>query len=144
MKSHLLRYPNRASLPRAGEVLIRLAAAVGLCGTSSHGAAAAPFCVRTQAIPAQCLFFDAAQCEKRAREMGGICEANIKETPVGINVGHYCLVTSAKASLCIYLDYASCEVEARHQQGVCVEAPNRPESPAADPYRDIRPSMAGH
>ena len=32
---------------------------------------------------------------------------------------------------------------ARHQQGVCVPAANRPESPAPDPYRDIRPSMAG-
>jgi hypothetical protein len=36
-----------------------------------------------------------------------------------------------------------CNVEAQHQHGVCVEAPNRPESPGPDPFRDVRPLTAG-
>ena len=107
-------------------------------------AGAAPFCVRTQAIPPQCHYFDPAECNARARQMGGWCSANESELPVSIALGHYCLLTADRASACIYLDLGSCDVEARHQQGVCVPAPNRPESPPPDPYRDIRPSMAGH
>jgi hypothetical protein len=107
-------------------------------------ASGAPFCVRTQVVSPQCLYFDASECAKRAREMGGWCSANEAELPVSIALGHYCLLTSDRASACIYLDLASCDVEAHHQGAVCVPAPNRPESPAPDPYRDIRPSMAGH
>jgi hypothetical protein len=117
---------------------------VGLALLIAPPAIGAPFCVRTQVVPPQCIYFDAAECNNRAREMGGWCSANQSELPVSIALGHYCLITSGRASACIYLDLGSCDVEARHQQGVCVPAPNRPESPAADPYRDIRPSMAGH
>jgi len=58
-------------------------------------------------------------------------------------VGHYCLLTSNQVSMCIYASRDSCDRDARQQRGVCIDAPTRPESPAADPYRDIRPSMAG-
>jgi hypothetical protein len=103
----------------------------------------APFCVRTEAIPPQCIYTDAASCDGRAQQMGGTCSVNTAEVHVPAGLGHYCLVTSSLVSACIYADPATCAQEALHQQGACVEAPNRPESPPPDPYRDIRPSMVG-
>jgi hypothetical protein len=106
-------------------------------------AVAAPFCVQTQAIPPQCIFFDASSCDTRALQMGGTCIANPAEVHVSIGLGHYCLLTSSLVFACIYADRAPCDVDAQHQHGVCIIAPNRPESPAPDPYRDVRPSMVG-
>ncbi len=106
-------------------------------------AAAAPFCVQTQAVPPQCIFFDASACNERARQMQGYCSVNESEVHISGGVGHYCLLTSNQVSMCIYASRDSCDRDARQQRGVCIDAPTRPESPAADPYRDIRPSMAG-
>jgi len=106
-------------------------------------AAAAPFCVQTQALPPQCMFFDAGSCEDRARQLGGLCSVNRNEVHISPGLGHYCLLTSTMASQCIYADRGTCERDAQQQRGACIDAPTRPESPAADPYRDIRPSMAG-
>lgn len=75
--------------------------------------------------------------------MGGLCSVNPREVRVSSGLGHYCLLTSSLVSSCIYADRADCDRDAKQQQGVCVIAPKRPESPAPDPYRDIRPSMAG-
>jgi hypothetical protein len=107
-------------------------------------ATAAPFCVETQAIPRQCIYFDAASCNQRARQMGGYCSANESEVHATAGLGHYCLLTSSEVSMCIYTDRSECDREAAHQHGVCVQATTLPESPGADPYRDIRPSMAGY
>jgi hypothetical protein len=104
---------------------------------------AAPFCVQTAAIPPQCIFVDAGSCSERATHMGGTCTVNPAEVHVSPGLGHYCLLTSSLVSSCIYADRGACDLEAQHQRGVCVDAPSRPESPTADPYRDIRPSMAG-
>jgi hypothetical protein len=105
--------------------------------------AAAPFCVRTEAVPPQCIYDDAALCNARATQMGGNCLPNPAEWHVTVGSGHFCLLTSGRTASCIYADPGTCATDAQHQQGVCVPAPNRPESPAPDPYRDIRPSMAG-
>lgn len=106
-------------------------------------AVAAPFCVETQAVPPQCIYFDAGSCNQRAKEMGGFCSANPSELHANAGLGHYCLLTSSQVSLCIYTDRANCDREAQRQHAVCVQATTLPESPGADPYRDIRPSMAG-
>jgi hypothetical protein len=106
-------------------------------------AVAAPFCVLTQAVPPQCIFFDASACNERARQLQGYCSVNESEVHVSGGLGHYCLLTSNQVSMCIYLSRDNCDRDARQQHGVCIDAPSRPESPAADPYRDIRPSMAG-
>jgi hypothetical protein len=106
-------------------------------------ARAAPFCVQTQAIPPQCLYVDAGECGKRATQMGGICVVNPAEIHVSSTLGHYCLLTSGGVTSCIYNDPGNCAAEAQHQHGACILAPQRPESPGADPYRDVRPSMAG-
>src|ERR1700753_915764 len=40
---------------------------------------AAPYCVQTEAIPAQCLYYDAASCNARAKQMQGYCSVNTAE-----------------------------------------------------------------
>ena len=107
-------------------------------------AVAAPFCVESQALPPQCMYFDAASCAKRATQLGGYCSANANEVHVSVGLGHYCLLTSGLVSSCIYVDRANCNRDAAQQHGVCVESTATPESPAADPYHDIRPPMAGY
>jgi hypothetical protein len=106
-------------------------------------ALAAPFCVRSQTIAPQCLYFDAGECGKRAAQMGGTCVVNPAEIHVSSTLGHYCVLTSGPVTSCIYTDPGACAAEAQHQHGACIQAPERPESPGADPYRDVRPSMAG-
>jgi hypothetical protein len=106
-------------------------------------ALAAPFCVETQAVPPQCIYFDANSCNQRAGQLQGICSANPNEVHVIAGLGHYCLLTSG-VSMCIFTDRANCEREARRQRGACARAPALPESPAPDPYRDTRPPMAGY
>ena len=105
--------------------------------------AAAPFCVQTEAIPPQCIYFDARSCNDRAHEMGGTCSVNAEEAHISVGLGHYCLFTSAQVSACIYPERDACDAEAKHQHGVCVAAPNATESPAPDPYRDVRPLTVG-
>lgn len=104
----------------------------------------APFCVQTQALPPQCMFYDAALCQQRAFQLGGLCAVNPAEIKLSPGLGHYCLLTSQLISSCIYTDLANCQRDATTQHGACIIAPGRPESPGADPYRDIRPSMAGY
>lgn len=128
---------------RAPRHIRTTAAAVLTIVAASPVTQAAPFCVQTQAIPPQCIFVDASSCNERAMQMGGTCTVNPTEVHVSAGLGHYCLLTSSRVSACIYADRGACELEAQHQHGVCIDAPDRPESPRADPYRDIRPSMAG-
>ena len=104
---------------------------------------AAPFCVQTQAIPPQCLYFDAGECGKRATQMGGICVVNPAEFHVSGTLGHYCLLTSDRVMSCIYTDPGTCAAEAQHQHGACILAPERPESPARRSVSRGAPSMAG-
>jgi hypothetical protein len=118
-----------------------LAGALALLAPAA--AVAAPFCVQSQTIPPQCLYYDASECNQRALQLGGNCTVNPQEVHVSVGLGHYCLLTSSLVSSCIYADATACAAEAKHEQGACIEAPTRPESPAADPYRDVRPSMAG-
>jgi len=141
----LLRQSNVASVSRArvSRCIRPAAVAVLAIFVAPSAIQAAPFCVQTQAIPPQCIFVDAGSCNERATQMGGTCTVNRAEVHVSAGLGHYCLLTSSQASACIYADRSVCELEARHQHGVCIDAPDRPESPAADPYRDIRPSMVG-
>jgi hypothetical protein len=120
---------------------ILLLAAVGLAAVP--GANAAPFCVQSEGVPPQCLYFDAASCDAHARQMHGSCTANSSELHVSPGPGHFCLITSGPVSSCMYFDGASCDVEAKRQHGVCIEQPARSESPPPDPYRLIRPLTAG-
>ena len=106
-------------------------------------ALAAPFCVQTQALPPQCIFYDAGSCQQRATQLNGTCSLNTNGVRVTPSIGHYCLLTSGAASLCIYVDENTCQKEAVRQQGACIIAPSRPESPGPDPFALTRPSNAG-
>jgi hypothetical protein len=110
---------------------------------ASRLAIAAPYCVQTEALPPQCLYYDAASCNARAKQMQGYCSVNTAELQIAPGIGHFCLLTSGNVSTCLYPDSDSCNAEARRQNGVCVEAPARDESPAPDPYRHIRPLTVG-
>ena len=107
-------------------------------------AVAAPFCVYTEAVPPQCIYFDPGSCSERARQLKGECSANPDEMKMTAGLGHYCLVT-AGASMCIYVDRNECNREAQRQRAAaCVEATGVPESPAVDPFRLTRPPLAGY
>jgi hypothetical protein len=115
--------------------------------TLPMSAMAAPFCVSTQGLPPECIYFDAASCTQRATQMNGNCTINPNE-PGGIrltpSIGHYCLITGGGASLCIYVDQSDCLRDAARQRGGgCILAGRLPESPAPDPFRNMRPPNAG-
>lgn len=116
---------------------------LALLFAASHTAAAAPYCVQTEAVGPQCLYFDAASCAVRAKQVGGYCTINSAELHIAPGIGHYCLLTSGNVASCLYANSDSCEEQAKRQHGVCVAAPARDESPAPDPYRHIRPLTVG-
>jgi len=93
-------------------------------------AIAAPFCVVSEAVPAQCIYYDADLCQQRADQMGAGAHGNTNEVKPTPSVGHYCLVTSGRK-------------EATHQQAACIIAPTRPGRPTPDPFMLIRPGNAG-
>jgi hypothetical protein len=122
---------------------MRRQALLALIMVASHAAAAAPYCVQTEAIGPQCLYFDPTSCDVRAKQIGGYCSVNTAELHIAPGIGHFCLLTSGNVANCFYPDNDSCEGEAKRQHGVCVAAPARDESPAPDPYRHIRPLTVG-
>ena len=67
-------------------------------------AVAAPFCVYSEALPPQCIYFDAASCAKRATQLGAYCSVNGNEVQLSTALGHYCLLTSGLVSSCVYVD----------------------------------------
>lgn len=100
----------------------------------SAGAHAAPFCISNQSVPPQCMYYDAAQCEKEAALQGGVCSANPQRLTLRPGIGQFCVVTSSLISLCVYSDRGSCIAEAARQHGTCVAAPNVAPSRSPDPY----------
>jgi hypothetical protein len=114
--------------------------------TLPGSAMAAPFCLTSQAIPPQCIYYDAGLCQRDAARQGasGECVVNTKEVRLTPSTGAYCLVTSTVTSQCVYLDYDSCLREANRQQGACASAAagaGRPGVP--DPFALTRPGNAG-
>jgi hypothetical protein len=87
---------------------------------------------------------DAASCAKRATQLGAYCSVNGNEVQLSTGIGHYCLLTSGLVSSCVYVDEANCTRDARQQGGACVKSETSPDSPAADPFHNIRPPMAGN
>ena len=102
-------------------------------------ALAAPFCLQTQAIPPQCIYFDANTCRRDATQQQGFCVVNPEEVSVTPGGGDYCLVTSTKASSCVFQDINACTREAARQGAVCVEAPPRAVGNTPNPNQPTRP-----
>jgi len=92
-------------------------------------ALAAPFCLETQTVPPQCVYFDANDCRREADHQHGFCVANPQEVGLTPSVGAYCVVTSGQASACDYQDASACSREATRQGGICVASPVVPATP---------------
>lgn len=117
--------------------LARAGWAVILSAASAGPALAAPFCIQSQALPPQCNYYDAAECQSDAARQGGVCEANPQQLTLQPGVGQYCLVTSDGVSLCIYPDRGSCQADALRQHGACTTAPNIQPGRAPDPFSAV-------
>lgn len=91
---------------------------------ASHAAVAAPFCLRSQVIPPQCIYNDAQQCDVAARQQNAVCSANPAEIKLSPGNGRFCVVTSARVSVCAYGDRATCDRDAASQHGTCTDAPS--------------------
>jgi hypothetical protein len=116
---------------------VRRSSVLMLALALSAGARAAPFCLQTQAVEPQCIYYDADSCRKEAQRQGGLCSANAKEVKLTPNVGQYCVVTSQRVSQCTYLDRTSCTAEAIRQHGACTYAPRVAPSGAPDLYKTV-------
>ena len=113
------------------ELLAWLVAAATLPAPS---ALAAPFCLVTQNVPPQCIYFDPNDCRREADHQRGLCEVNPQEVALTPGIGTYCVVTASQVSLCEYQDYTTCVRAATREGGICAAAPvptigNAPPSP---------------
>ncbi|HET6609680.1 MAG TPA: DUF3551 domain-containing protein [Rhodopila sp.] len=101
----------------------RVLAIALLAGLPAAGAEAAPFCIRSQVLPPQCIYQDAQQCDREAQRQGAVCSTNPAELRLTPGWGKYCVVTSSRTSDCSYGDRTTCARAAASQQGTCTDAP---------------------
>src|ERR1700744_5036017 len=94
-RRYRMRLFAKPHLAQTGWALILSAASAG-------PALAAPFCIQSQALPPQCNYYHAAECQADAARQGGVCEANPQQLTLHPGIGQYCLATSYGASYCIY------------------------------------------
>jgi len=104
---------------------------------AATSAAAAPFCMRSQVMTPQCIYYDAGECERDARRQNGYCDANPAELPVASGTGQYCVVTSGHASVCAYFDRSTCAQDAERQNGACTNAVKIAPARTPDPYSEV-------
>lgn len=95
------------------------------------GAEAAPYCVGSQGVPAQCIHHDVAQCRADARRMKGVCSLNSKEVELA-GGENFCVVRNGPVVQCLYPDRRSCEVTAGREGGICVDSQGRAARPDPD------------
>jgi hypothetical protein len=88
-------------------------------------------------IPPQCIYYDAAECQRDAQRQNAVCSVNPDEIRLSAGPGQYCVVTAGGVAQCIYTDRDSCTAEASRQHGTCAEAPQTAPSRAPDPYADV-------
>src|SRR3954454_7168876 len=80
-----------------------------LMGLPALTAEAAPFCIRSQVLPPQCIYQDAQQCDREAQRQGAVCSINPAELRVTPGNGRFCVVTSSRISNCSYGDRTTCD-----------------------------------
>jgi hypothetical protein len=98
---------------------------------------AAPFCVQSQVVPPQCIYYDAQQCRQEALRQGGFCGVNPADVKLTEGPGQFCVVTSGRSSVCAYLDRSTCEAEAARQGGTCAVSTKRVAVGSPDPYSTV-------
>lgn len=133
MLARSLRFRRRGpSLQSSIGVMMKyLVGASLLCATAllapGHQARAAPFCIRNQVLPAQCIYYDARECQREAERQNAECAPNPAQLHLTRDHGEYCVVSPSGAAVCAYADHQSCMTAATHQNGACVQAdPNQP------------------
>jgi hypothetical protein len=100
-------------------------------------ALAAPFCIENQALPPECNYYDASQCQTDAARQGGTCSANPQQLTLQPGIGQYCVTNSYGVSSCVYPDRGSCTAEAARENATCTAAPNIAPGRAPDPYSAV-------
>jgi hypothetical protein len=119
----------------------RLAVCVALmllAGAVRLPAYAEPFCVTVQGLPDQCIYADAAACQRRAFQLGGICAANAAQIVTPPGPGKFCLAEGGRAVSCVYADRNTCIADALRRRTACIAATAPPE-PGVDPFAVRRP-----
>lgn len=92
---------------------------------------AAPYCVGSQGVPAQCIHHDVGQCRADARRMKGVCSLNASE--VKLSGGeNFCVVRNGPVVQCLYPDRRSCDQTAGREGGICVDSQGRAARPDPD------------
>ena len=82
---------------------------------------AAPFCTQVIGLPTQCIYYDTAECNARAGQLGGTCVGNPAEFKVVGGSARFCLVDSNRSAFCAYPDRDSCQNEAGRRGEVCLD-----------------------
>ncbi len=114
-------------------LFVRLAACVLALATFwAAPCRAAPFCVEVPGLFSQCIYFDAVECQRRAFQLSGVCNANPKELVLPVGTGKFCLVGQNRESQCVYSDRNTCQSAATALGGVCVD--NATVGLQANPY----------
>jgi hypothetical protein len=98
---------------------------------------AAPFCLSTQVVPPQCIYYDARECNQEAQRQGGYCGTNPTELRLTDGPGQFCVVTSGHFSVCAYVDRPSCEQEAARQHGTCAVSTRHVAVGSPDPFSTV-------
>jgi hypothetical protein len=98
---------------------------------------AAPFCLTSQVIPPQCIYYDARQCNQEAQRQGAACSVNPAEVRLTEGPGAFCVVTSGRYSVCAYLDRPTCEAEAARQHGTCAVSTKHVAVGSPDPFSPV-------
>jgi hypothetical protein len=112
--------------------------AAALAVLLSSPALAAPFCIKSQVLPPQCIYYDAQQCSKEALRQNAVCSTNPAELTLAPGNGKYCVVTSSRVSVCAYADRTTCARDAALQQGTCTDAPATAAGAGVpDPYSTV-------
>ena len=88
-------------------------------------AAAAPFCTQAKGAQRICQYTEAADCIKRAGELGAVCVPNPGELRSSVGSARYCLVDNDRNASCIYPARQNCETDSiREGSGACVDNPS--------------------
>jgi hypothetical protein len=98
---------------------------------------AAPFCISSQVLPPQCIYYDAQQCNKEAQRQGAVCGTNPADVKLTDGPGQFCVVTSGRFSVCAYLDRPTCEQEAARQHGTCAVSSRHVSVGSPDPFSTV-------
>jgi hypothetical protein len=120
---------------------VELAASLLLLASAipTTSALAAPFCVQTEVIPPQCIYYDPNSCRARANAMSGWCVVNPEEVATPHGTGEYCRYSSSLAVSCDYGDVLNCSRDAARTGGVCVQSPPSGPTNTPNPFQYLQP-----